>query len=335
LSPPRGDQRLFFAQLYVERGWRVFVLGRDKRPLASCDECHRADFTHDRETCGHLHCHGFYAATSDVERVQQMLRHPRAELLAVRTGSASGIMVIDAEATDRHNDGVTGLEVIEQWEGWVPGWSIPRTLTARTGGGGLHVYLALQPGERLRGRNRILPNVDVKSEGGYVAVPSGPTWDAREWLNDLPVAAAPPEARDWITQSRGSATGRAESERLFGYDYDRCVAEGPGRGERDEFFNDWLFRRRRAGATQEAALAAAQDIWLAMGEDSSDRDAFQWEYVEYKADRIWSTVEPSRPKFVRFWRDDTETTETVTSTTETYRRVGSRTVIRSERRFTR
>ncbi len=47
----------------AERGWPVFMLGRSKRPVANCETCQRDQ--HDPAGCGHLTCHGFYAASTD------------------------------------------------------------------------------------------------------------------------------------------------------------------------------------------------------------------------------------------------------------------------------
>jgi hypothetical protein len=74
--------------------------------------------------CACLTCHGFYAATLDVARVEEMVRlHPRG-LLAVRTGAVSGTVVIDVDTA--------GLPAMRQM---IADGLLPRTLAQRTGNG--------------------------------------------------------------------------------------------------------------------------------------------------------------------------------------------------------
>ena len=85
--------RLVTAALaYAGRGWPVFMLGRTKRPVANCPRLpeSRRDPAHDRERCSCLTCHGFYAATTDPDRVAAIVAAVPAGQLALRTGAASG-----------------------------------------------------------------------------------------------------------------------------------------------------------------------------------------------------------------------------------------------------
>lgn len=290
------DPRYPWAHWYVGRGWPVFVLGRDKRPLPNCPNCRKLDYTHDRETCTCLHCHGFYAATLDLDRVDDMIRTGGPGLLAVRTGRPSGLVVLDFEVDDKDAEGITGLEVAEQWNAWT-GWFLPPTISARSGSGGLHLFYAYPP-EGLRGRPRILPNVDLKSDGGYVAVPCGV--DTRIWSADAfgtqgqhgVVSYLTIEAVAWLRERRHHARrGRGEGgERPSGYSFDECLRNGPAPGERDHFFNELLFRRRKADWTQWQALEEAAVVHAKMVDSRDDPFPFAW--IEYKAERVWLTVEP-------------------------------------------
>ena len=82
------------------RGWPVFVLGRSKRPVANCEPCRQAAETgsdHDPASCGHLTCHGFYAASTDPARVAAIVAAVPAGQLAVRTGAVSELLVVDID----------------------------------------------------------------------------------------------------------------------------------------------------------------------------------------------------------------------------------------------
>jgi hypothetical protein len=176
---PPGDGGALAAGLgYIARGWPVFVLGRSKRPVANCPTCRDAGPGHDRAGCGCLTCHGFYAATSSSARLTAMLGAVPGGLLAIRTGAASGLLVVDI---DPRNGGQLD-----------PALMTP-TATVATGGGGWHLYYR-HPGTptavALPGRD----GVDIKSDGGYVAAPpsvhpgSGQPY---RWVNQRPVAEMP------------------------------------------------------------------------------------------------------------------------------------------------
>lgn len=293
------DPRWPYARQYIERGWPIFVLGQKKTPLPNCDACHRADWTHDREACECLTCHGFYAATTDPERiVKMMVQHPG--LLALRCGKKSRVLVLDFEASAEPGE-PSGLEIEQQWRMWANvEWDLSPTLTAYTASGGRHLFYLYPDGVHIPMRNRILPSTDLKAEHGYVALPCG--LDDRRWTNwltypGLPqedLTKLPPEAVDWLRNARGRRTGRTsdvQSERPQGYSFLECIARGPRRGERDEFWNDFLFRSRKARREAEDVREACWQLWeqWQLGEG---KDPFPFEWIEYKIDRVWSTVAP-------------------------------------------
>ncbi|ADD43861.1 bifunctional DNA primase/polymerase [Stackebrandtia nassauensis] len=147
---------------YAARGWPVFMLGAGKVPLRLCRPCREADGDHDMEACPCLTCHGFYAASTDPERVVAMVTgHPRG-VLALRTGASSGVVVVDV---DPRNDGThTFVRLLADGV-------LPATVTANTGSRGLHLYYAHPGGTVKSGGNRLGPGVDVKADGAYVVLP--------------------------------------------------------------------------------------------------------------------------------------------------------------------
>jgi hypothetical protein len=106
---------------YMRLGWPVFVLGRSKRPIGNCAACKTAGPGHDPAGCGCLTCHGFYAATLDPGRLAAMLRKVPGGLLAIRTGTVSGLCVVDV---DPRNGGRIDKTLMTP------------TATVATGGGG-------------------------------------------------------------------------------------------------------------------------------------------------------------------------------------------------------
>jgi hypothetical protein len=87
---------------------------------------------------------------------------------------------------------------------------LPVTWTARTGGGGWHIWFQF-PGP-VRGKLDRAPGVDIKSNSGYVVVPPSvhPSGRNYEWLNNARIASLPshlservrvPPIRRWMSSS--------------------------------------------------------------------------------------------------------------------------------------
>jgi hypothetical protein len=154
-------EKLHAGLAYIGRGWPVFVLSPSKMPVANCESCKAGHATPAQmEACTCLTCHGFHAATADPDRLAEMLRrHPRG-LLAVRTGGASGTVVIDVDPP-----GIGTMRML------VAEGVLPRTLAAVTGRGGYHMVYAHPGGKILSGAGKGGPGVDVKADGGYVVAP--------------------------------------------------------------------------------------------------------------------------------------------------------------------
>lgn len=151
----------------AERGWPVFMLGRSKRPVANCQPCRDASDqahrpVHDPATCGHLTCHGFYAATTDPARVSAIVAAVPGGQLAVRTGAVSGLLVVDVDPAHGGTASLADL-VAERL--------LPRTRWVLTGSGGHHLYYR-HPGQHIP--SRPMPGragIDIKADGGYVVLP--------------------------------------------------------------------------------------------------------------------------------------------------------------------
>jgi hypothetical protein len=151
---------------YARQGWPVFLLGRSKRPLANCPNCpsDAKPGTHDPQGCRCLTCHGFYAATLDPKAIQRMLALTPYGMLAIRTGAASGLVVVDV---DPDKGGMASLTTLVRQA------LTPPTRFVRTGSGGLHLYYR-HPGPHTKIRcsqSEIAPGIDIKADGGYVVAP--------------------------------------------------------------------------------------------------------------------------------------------------------------------
>lgn len=273
----------------VHPDWKIFVLGREKVPLPNCAICRDAGPEHDRELCECLTCHGIYAATADAGKLAEMSARYPGHPWAVRTGEPSGIIVVDAEG----HGSPSGVEVLDDLENWT-GFALPPTeQVASTPSGGVHRYYRWAPG--VRSRNRVLPGVDIKSDGGYVVIPTVNTAD-RVWLR----AGDPSELSEamlgWLRSARGRAIDGlgGVSGHTPGYDYDRFMRDGGvPTGMRDEFLNEAIFRLRKQGLTRDVLVVRMREIWKTKILQPPDAQwNLPWWNVEYKIERVWRTVRP-------------------------------------------
>lgn len=278
----------------LPREWKIFVLGREKTPLPNCAACHGAGPEHDREACPCLTCHGIYAGTNDITRIELMRERYPDNPWAVRTGAASGIIVLDAEG----GGSPSGLEVLDDWETWT-GWDRPLPWTERaaeTPSGGVHLFYRYVEG--VRSRNRVLPQVDIKADGGYVVIPIND--DRRRWIREGDPAEPDPRLVDWFRSARGRLSGGSIGPvgHSSGYDYQRFLREGCPGGMRDEFFNELIFRLRKSGMERGPATVEIRRHWkqAAQPDRAVNGECAAWHMpwwnCEYKIDKIWRTVEP-------------------------------------------
>ena len=156
------------ALAYAAYGWPVFPL-RGKLPAKPKASGGR----------------GFHDATTDPVIVTAMwTRYPEANI-GVRTGTTSGLAVLDV---DPGHDGVETLTAIEAERGVLPG-----TVMQLTGGNGLHLLYQHQLGLGI-GTNVWGRGLDLRAEGGYiVAAPSlhpdtgrAYEWHGGAWAEPLP-----------------------------------------------------------------------------------------------------------------------------------------------------
>ena len=129
------------------------------------------------------------------------------------TGAVSGFFVVDVDT----GQGKPGADTIRNLQ--LVHDDLPPTVTARTGGGGLH-YLMRHPGGDVTivtARNVLGPGVDIRGDGGFiVAAPSMHAsgrfylWDEHSHPKNTPLAEAPGWLVEMATQATtGGAAGSA------------------------------------------------------------------------------------------------------------------------------
>lgn len=223
----------------------------------------------DRCTCGKackspgkhpLTCNGKDDATTDPTQVTTWWdRWPWANI-GIRP--PAGVIVLDV---DPRNGGATALLALARQHAL-----LPRTLTARTGSGGLHIWLAYAG----RARGQLCRGVDVKTGSGYVVAP--PSLHASggqyEWLVVMPTALAPHWIRRLLAPSppplpmhRPPSTGGSD-HRDAGLI--RTVADAP-EGSRNSVLH-WAACRAHERGSPPALLAELLAAAMAAGLSESE-----------------------------------------------------------------
>lgn len=144
------------AKAYAKRGWAVLPLTpQAKQPL------------------GKLVPHGLKDATTDEDRIVRWWQGDPMANIGIRTGVASGLVVLDI---DPRNCGSENLRELEQQNG-----ELPHTVMSLTGGGGMHIFFH-HPGGFIKSKT-LAPGVEVKADGGYVVAPPSihPSGEAYHW----------------------------------------------------------------------------------------------------------------------------------------------------------
>jgi hypothetical protein len=231
-----GNLRLASALSYVKRGWPVFPL-HTPRPGRGCscqnEKCGSAG-KHPRTK------HGLHGASKDPETIIKWWQQFPDANIGIRTGSASGIWVLDLDGAE----GEASFAALQAVHG-----TISPTLQSKTGTGG-HLVFIHPPGRKIRSSTRkIARGIDVRAEGAYIVAPPSLhhtgaqyCW-AGEELN--PVAAAA-----WLLQlAEGSPRITGSAAQL--------VDDIP-EGRRNEMLTSLGGTMRRRGMTAQAIEAALQ-----------------------------------------------------------------------------
>jgi putative DNA primase/helicase len=124
-------------------------------------------------------------ATHDHQQLRDWwLQWPDANI-GIATGSRAGLIAVDV-------DGPEGLASLGELERQIP--ELRRTLTSRTGSGGIHLLYRTPQGMQFgNSTKRLAPGIDIRAERGQIVAPPSLHSSGRlyEWVNDLPIAPIP------------------------------------------------------------------------------------------------------------------------------------------------
>jgi hypothetical protein len=186
-----GNDILDEALALVALGWQVFPLHTPVTGGCSCG-------SRGKEKCSvgkHPRTkHGLCDATADEDKVRDWWRQWPAANLAVRTGNASGLLVV---GPDKGEEGLAALAELERRNG-----KLPPTPRAKTGLGE-HFYFSWPSGiRRIKNRrnHRGLP-IDVRAEDGYVVAPPSLHHTGKRYAwEPRPEQVPPPPPPEWLVE---------------------------------------------------------------------------------------------------------------------------------------
>ncbi len=177
---------LDYALAYAAAGWQIFPVGLDKKPLVKWKD----------------------GATSDPSVVTDWWSSWPDAGIGLATGQRSGgIVVLDVDVKDGKNGRESLARLVLDNE------DLPEGLESCTASGGSHLFFHT-PHTIGNSRSKLGDGLDVRGDGGYVVLPSGPDANGVEryrWLND----EEPLELPDWLAKlmvahSDAAATREAE-----------------------------------------------------------------------------------------------------------------------------
>jgi hypothetical protein len=202
---------------------------------------------------------GFYAATTNPETIKRYWRIPDRNI-GVRTGIASGFFVLDTDVPD----GEANLRRLETIHG-----PLPPTRTVLTPRGGFHFWFRYS-GPIPCSQSKIAPHIDIKGDGGYVAVVPSVTADGTyTWLGDPEAELA--TAPDWlldlarqkpkptISERAKPPVGTSSNYGLVALDRECAALAAIASGGRNTALNHASFRLHQLVAGDELAETGIAD----------------------------------------------------------------------------
>jgi hypothetical protein len=205
----------------ARRGYRVFPVGKDKKPLAGS--------------------HGCLDATTDEQTIRGWFTNAPGRYVAVATGEKDDgerFAIIDLDL----KDGKNGLAELERFEATHD--ALPETPRVRSQSGGKHLWFATNGVVIRNSASKVATGIDVRGEGGYVVVPGG---NAYTWEVDLD-SCDPPPMPDWLVKLCGEPARKSDGG--------PSGEDGIPEGRRNAILTSLAGTMRRRGMTEDAIFAA-------------------------------------------------------------------------------
>lgn len=287
---------------YIKNGWSLLPIWWVENGTCACSEGARCKSA-GKHPIGHMAPNGFNSASRDPDTIRQWYAASPKMNVAIATGAASNIVVLDLDLREVDGEDVDGEFELRAWLA-ARGVDLPDTLTASTGGGGKHVILSLPSTSGIRpvitSRANWLPGVDIRGDGGYiVAAPSQHVSGAfYRWDSARGVSVITQELLNAIsTKQRTSALTGKPMPSLGGdgesVDVKRLMKEGLRLGGRDDGFVRLVGVLRARGDSIETAREIVTAVWN--NTDQREGDYFPLATALEKVQRGYSRWDAPEP----------------------------------------
>jgi Bifunctional DNA primase/polymerase, N-terminal len=162
---------------YAGRGWHIFPV-----PMPEKKSCKSAKHSNGSK----------WGQTTDPDEIRNDFRRWPNAGVGIATGHQSGFFVVEADTAEGH--AINGIQSLVDLR--VKHGELPPTRMAVSPSGSIHYYFN-HPGLDIKIKNsasEIAAGVDARGDGGMVVAPPSvkPGKGQYRWVNDLPVADAPP-----------------------------------------------------------------------------------------------------------------------------------------------
>jgi hypothetical protein len=219
------DAALFYAQLGLEVFALHYPVSVGSQLICSCGNVDCG--TPGKHPYGRLAPKGCHSASKALRLIERWFRGTPYNL-GIRTGAASGIIVIDVDP--RHGGDHT-LAELERRHG-----VLPPTWRFITGSGGWHSLFKHPGGTVPNSAGKIGIGIDVRGDGGYIAAPPSLHISGRQYAicvdhhpDDVPLAAMPA----WLI-ARVSTPAARNGTPTMPTAWRKLVAEGVAEGCRND-----------------------------------------------------------------------------------------------------
>jgi Bifunctional DNA primase/polymerase, N-terminal/Primase C terminal 1 (PriCT-1) len=167
--------------------------------------------------------HGCLDATTDGDRIRQWWQLIPEANVAIATGKASGVFVVDVDSIDAEAE----LHRLEDQHGPLP--PTVESITPR----GRHVYFKMPAVPVRNSAGKIAPGIDVRGDGGYALAP--PSITARAYCWSVDAASEFAGAPDWLLARITAAPNgnRRDAALPAATDWSALIAVGASEGQRD------------------------------------------------------------------------------------------------------
>lgn len=294
-----NESPLEWALSYAARGWRVLPIWWIKDGRCACGDtnCRAAG----KHPIGYMVPDGVKSATNDPDIITSWAKQAPTMNIAIATGSASNLVVLDLDVRESGDDIIDGEYELKQWLA-SRGIELPQTIVQSTGGGGSHILLdwptpagSLRPA--IPSRANWLPGVDIRADGGYiVAAPSQhvsgkmyhwQSWSVLSMISMDLIGILSNERR------QTSSTGHKFEPLAQSLDVQQLMKEGFKLGGRDDGFVRLVGVLRARGDSFETAQMVVRTVWERTEQNESDYFPLATAYEKLERGyKNWDAPEP-------------------------------------------